>query len=36
VSRTAKKVRDERHREALLLIHDVLKNPRDCIEYVGY
>jgi hypothetical protein len=36
VSRNAKKVRDERHREALLLIRDVLKNPRDCIEYVGY
>jgi len=36
VSRAAKKVRDERHRKALLLIHDVLENPRDCIEYVGY
>ena len=36
VSRAAKKVRDERHRKALVLIHDVLENPRDCIEYVGY
>jgi len=36
VSRRARKVRDERHREALLLIRNVLENPRDCIEYVGY
>ena len=36
VSRAAKKVRDERHREALLLIRDVLENPRGLIEYVGY
>ena len=36
VSRAAKKVRDERHRKALILIRDVLENPRDCIEYVGY
>ena len=36
VSRRAKKVRDERHREALVLIRDVLENPRGLIEYVGY
>jgi hypothetical protein len=36
VSRRARKIRDERHHEALVLIHDVLENPRDCIEYVGY
>ena len=36
VSRAAKKVRDERHREALVLIRDVLENPRGLIEYVGY
>jgi len=36
VSRKAKKVRDERHHEALTLIRDVLRNPQDCIEYVGY
>ena len=36
VSRSAKKVRDERHREALVLFRDVLENPRDCIKYVGY
>ena len=36
VSRAAKKVRDERHREALVLIRDVLENPRGGIKYIGY
>jgi len=36
VSRAAKKVRDEQHRKALVLIRDVLENPRDCTKYVGY
>ena len=36
VSRAARKVRDERHRKALVLIRDVLENPRSCIEYIGY
>ena len=36
VSRAAKKVRDERHRKALVLIRDVLENPWGGIKYVGY
>jgi hypothetical protein len=35
-SRDAKKIRDQRHREALVIIKDILQNPRDCVEFVGY
>ncbi|AGE57644.1 hypothetical protein ATCVNTS1_422R [Acanthocystis turfacea Chlorella virus NTS-1] len=32
----ATKIRNQRHQEALEIIKDILENPRDCIEYVGY
>jgi hypothetical protein len=36
ISKKALKIRDKRHQEALGIIEDILRNPRDCIEYVGY
>jgi hypothetical protein len=36
ISKKALKIRDQRHQEALGIIEDILRNPRDCIEYVGY
>ncbi|AGE50279.1 hypothetical protein ATCVCanal1_691L [Acanthocystis turfacea Chlorella virus Canal-1] len=35
-SSRALKIRDKRHQEALGIIEDILQNPRDCIEYIGY
>jgi hypothetical protein len=35
-SKKALKIRDQRHQEALKIIEDILRNPKDCIEYVGY
>ena len=32
----AHRIRDQRHQEALEIIKDILQQPRDCIEYVGY
>ncbi|AGE49662.1 hypothetical protein ATCVCan0610SP_990R [Acanthocystis turfacea Chlorella virus Can0610SP] len=36
VSRNAMKIRDQRHREAFDTIISILKEPRDCINYIGY
>jgi hypothetical protein len=36
ISSKAKKIRAQRHQEALIIVWDILKHPRDCIEYVGY
>ena len=35
-SSRALKIRDKRHQEALDIIKNILQNPRDCIEYIGY
>lgn len=35
-SKDAKKIRDQRHQEALEIIKDILQSPRDCVEYIGY
>lgn len=35
-SSRALKIRDNRHQEALEIIVNILQNPKDCIEYVGY
>jgi hypothetical protein len=35
-SKKAMKMRDNRHREALKIIEDILQTPRDCTEYIGY
>jgi len=35
-SRKAIKIRNQRHQEAVGIIRDILQNPRDCVEYVGY
>jgi len=35
-SSRALKIRDKRYQEALDIIKNILQNPRDCIEYVGY
>ncbi|AGE57837.1 hypothetical protein ATCVNTS1_987R [Acanthocystis turfacea Chlorella virus NTS-1] len=35
-SKKALKTRDQRHQEALEIIKDILQNPRDCVEYIGY
>lgn len=35
-SSRALKIRNQRHQEALCIIEDILQNPRDCIEYIGY
>jgi hypothetical protein len=35
-SKDAKKIRDRRYREAMDIIQDILRNPRDCVEYIGY
>lgn len=35
-SKDAKRIRDKRHKEALGIINNILQNPRDCIEYIGY
>ncbi|AGE57663.1 hypothetical protein ATCVNTS1_466L [Acanthocystis turfacea Chlorella virus NTS-1] len=36
VSSRAKKIRDQRYKEALEIIEDILQKPKDCIEYIGY
>jgi hypothetical protein len=35
-SPAATTIRNKRHREALGIIKNILRNPRDCVEYVGY
>jgi hypothetical protein len=36
--RTAKghKIRDQRHKESLDIIRNLMENPKDCIKYIGY
>ncbi|AGE49316.1 hypothetical protein ATCVBr0604L_894R [Acanthocystis turfacea Chlorella virus Br0604L] len=35
-STRATKIRKQRYQEALEIIEDILQNPRDCVECVGY
>jgi hypothetical protein len=35
-STRATKIRKQRYQEALEIIKDILQNPRDCVEFVGY
>ncbi|AGE57759.1 hypothetical protein ATCVNTS1_738L [Acanthocystis turfacea Chlorella virus NTS-1] len=32
----AKTIRNQRHKKALKIIKDILQNPRNCVEYIGY